>query len=159
MDTKIIATAIDPTKLYPGMVISLDELHKLHAQAPRDVDFGLWLLALRAWIEQETLKLGRPVVLRQKDGALHVLDHAEASEYVASRFETTIGTLSRLRDRMRYIDKTKLTEDEQTRHDRREYCMESQIETLDAQRKRLGLSAASRIATAQIQSKAELPEM
>ena len=111
---------LDFTAIYKGQVITPDEIRTIMGLTPQDGDsvFRLKAMALRAMIESECDKLGRPVVVRHQGDALRVLSDSEAVDYTQSRIDRSYRTAARYTGRQPTIDYANLSNEEQARLDR-----------------------------------------
>ena len=111
---------LDFTAIYKGQVITPDEIRTIMGLTPQDGDsvFKLKAMALRALIESECDKLGRPVVVKHEGDALRVLTDAEAVSYVQKRIDHGYRTAARYTRRQPTIDHQNLSDELKAIHER-----------------------------------------
>jgi hypothetical protein len=152
-----LGLSIDPEKLKPGAMMDRDELEQMYTASQVKTEYHWWLMGLRTWIEAEAKRLGRPVVLRQRNGALLVCSDPDASDYLHQRFEEGVLQCRHSYQRMEYVDEGKLSDPQKAQHHVRVLTMGEQLTVLEKTRTALGVEDRAAILMRQLHSGVQLP--
>jgi len=106
--------------LAKGMYVSPDEIEAM-VDERRDTDaYKLRVLSLIDRIHSLRVELEAPVVARCEDHGIRILTDSEASEYLDKRHRCHMAGMDRAHHRTcRWVEISRLTEDERKNHDRR----------------------------------------
>lgn len=154
---------LDILELKPGDVITSEQLHRLYTDntnKTNDVPFWSFCLRLKVDIENTLFWAGHPVAVRQKRMDMHIIQHAEMSEYCYNLAEKYLAQVVRKTALMKLVDVGPMTDEERKVHARRAFIMDEVLSSLIEKRNRLGLSSGEIMALAQLkEGNVPLPDM
>lgn len=93
------ADIIDVSGFAPGDYIEPRSICDLFGVAEGSVEHAFKILWLKEHIERESFKAGRPLLCKGEGKGLRVMTDEEAVDYLWGRFELSLLSLSRLRER------------------------------------------------------------
>lgn len=98
---------VDVGKLAYGQHISAEEIAAAHGQSVDSDHHSFACMALALYIEQQSLQIDRPLIVKGERKGLRILDPVEASRYLWDRCQAHVRALTRTKKRFGRIDARK----------------------------------------------------
>lgn len=104
-------------ELKKGMTIPVESVEQIVGEKQSTREYGLKLMGLALMIDRYLARKGIELSVRTYRGTIQILDDAHATVYQRGRFGSGLGVMWRAHRKMRAVDISKLTADEQRAHE------------------------------------------
>lgn len=149
---------LDPRTITKGRVFLPEEIADLTGHRVESPKFWSATLRLKKWMLNARHAMGKPVLMKGERGGLRVLMDNEGSAYKSHRYEGCVRGAMREHRQLGWVDRTNLTAEEQTDHDRRIFLQSKQIQGLITTREELNLETYQRKAPRLLKDSPKPPE-
>lgn len=130
-------STLEICKLEKGQRLEPELLEKFFGVSRTEETFRLRLLSLIGEIQSESKKAGRPLLCRDVDFGIEVMNDSEALRYKSRAHDLTVKRLYRTNRHLGRIDVSKLSPLEKKKHDRETIRQSRVTQAVRSERRRM----------------------